>query len=115
MVNKAKVPGASVRNQPLRDTQGKVIGKILDVVYTPDHRAVEHGVVELDRNGNGKKRVDVSWDAVEFDEKGRASLKYELGEEPLAPNLKSRKKIKASESDEAGVEVDFYKEKLTPK
>lgn len=114
MFTTAKTPGASVRNLPLRDTHGKVIGKILDVVYTPDHRAIQHGIVELDRNGDGTKHIDISWDAVEFDEKGRASLRYDLGQEPLTPKLKSKKK-KASDTDQAGVEVDFYKDRITPK
>lgn len=110
----AKTPGASVRNLSLRGPHGKVIGKILDVVYTPDHKAIQHGIVELDRNGDRKKRIEISWDAVEFDEKGRASLRHELGDEPLDPNLKSAKK-KASNTDEAGVEVDYYKDRITPK
>jgi hypothetical protein len=51
---------------------------------------------------------------VEFDEKGRASLRYDLGDEPLAPKLKSKKK-KASDTDQSGVEVDYYKDRITPK
>lgn len=110
-----KIPGESVRNKPLHDSHGKIIGKILDVVYSADHKKIEHGVIELDKEmARGTTRRDIAWDAVRFDDHGEASLTDEAGADLLVkPQGKAKKTMAEKETQEAA-EVDFFDNRQRP-
>ena len=56
--------------------------------------------------------MGIAWDAVEFDENGQASLKVEIDNKRLIPNL-DPKKNPQMQSQEA--EVDFFANQMNPR
>lgn len=113
MTQAGKVPGASVKDKPLMDMHGDVIGKILKVVFTDDHRQITHGVVELNEpGGKPPKQVNIPWQAVGFNEKGEASLRYEIDEKGSIPGLR---KNAADLNMEEAAEVELFAQRMEPK
>jgi len=75
-------------NRPIHSKDGKELGKIIEVVYTPDRSKIRYAVVNFgEPYSSAKKLFAVSWDAIEFDNSGFGVLDFDVNPDILAKAL----------------------------
>ncbi len=75
-------------NRPIHSKDGKELGKIVEVVYTPDRSKIKYAVIDFgEPYSSEKKMFAVSWDAIEFDKSGFEVLDFDVDPDILAKAL----------------------------
>jgi hypothetical protein len=75
-------------NRPIHSKDGKELGEIVDVVYTPDKSKIRYAVVDFgEPYSRDNKLFAVSWDAIEFAENGFGVLDFDVDPDVLAKAL----------------------------
>lgn len=72
-------------NRPIHSKDGKELGKIVEVVYTPDRSKIRYAVIDFGEHYFSEKKLfAVSWDAIEFDRTGFGVLDFHVDPDILA-------------------------------
>ncbi len=75
-------------NRPIHSKDGKELGRIVKVVYTPDRSKIRYAVIDFGEPYTSKKKLfAVSWDAIEFDRSGFGMLDFDVDPDVLAKAL----------------------------
>ena len=75
-------------NRPIHSKDGKELGKIVEVVYTPDRSKIKYAVIDFGEPCSSEKKMfAVSWDAIEFDKSGFGVLDFDVDPDILAKAL----------------------------
>ncbi len=76
------------KNRPIHSKDGKEIGKIVEVVYSPDRSMIHYAVIDFgEPYSEERKMFAVSWDAIEFDKTGFGILDFDVDPDILAKAL----------------------------
>ncbi len=93
---KTKVKGKAAKsrdvevhtNRLIHSKDGKELGKIVEVVYTPDRSKIRYAVIDFGEPYISQKRLfAVSWDAIEFSKTGFGVLDFDVDPDILAEPL----------------------------
>lgn len=72
-------------NRPIHSKDGKELGKIVEIVYTPDRSKIRYAVIDFgEPYTSDRKLFAISWDAIEFDKSGFGVLDFDVDPDILA-------------------------------